>query len=326
MPEAPQFVTLFIIFCHMLIDVMRIGITGVGIDVRNAEVLDIIKAVKASGNTYEMIYPELMELEIGTGKGIGTYQALPRPSGSGSERKGIEAEAVILRHIGIIRDYEQFSHRLSCVRAFELNGIRVMNSVESWLAASDKLATTMLLARHGLSVPKTISSEQMFSAYSAVKGFRHAVVKPLRSAMGFGVFRIDDPDVGMHIFSYLTNVSKPIYTQEFLEKRHGGDYRIIVVGGNAIGAEFRKAKTWKSNIAQGAVPKAARLNDELRELAIKSTEVLGLEYAGIDIAETKAGYFVLEANPTIAWRGFIRVTHVNPARHIVRHLLGLARR
>ncbi len=305
---------------------LKIGITGTSIDIKNAEVRDLARYIRGSGNSVEMIYPELMELEIESrSASIGTYQSLPRPSGSGSERKHIGAEAVILRHIGIVRDYEQFLHRLWCVRGFELNGISVMNTVMSWLMASDKLATILLLARKGIPVPETRSSEQMFSAYDAVKNFGTAVIKPLRSAMGFGVFKVDDKDVGMHIFSYLTNANKPMYVQRYLKKKGGGDYRIVVVGGAVIGAEFRKGRDWKSNIAQGAVPRAVKIGSELSELAIRSTEALGLEYAGIDIAETREGYFVLEANPTLSWSAFRKVTHVNPARHIVGRLLEISR-
>lgn len=83
------------------------------------------------------------------------------------------------------------------------------------------------------------------------------VVKPLRSAMGgYGVAKIDDADEAMHFFSFLTNISKPILIQKYMEKAGGGgDYRVVVVNGQAIGAEFRRGGTgWKSNVAQGATP------------------------------------------------------------------------
>jgi SSU ribosomal protein S6P modification protein len=144
--------------------------------------------------------------------------------------------------------------------------------------------------------------------------------------MGFGVFQVDDADVAMHIFSYLVNLNKPIYVQRYLDKVGNGDYRVVVVGNEVIGAEFRRGVSWKSNVAQGAKPEPAKVTSELRELALKSIEVLGLDYGGVDIAETKDGYFILEINPTMSWQGFKRATGINPAVHIVNYLVSKLRR
>jgi glutathione synthase/RimK-type ligase-like ATP-grasp enzyme len=50
-------------------------------------------------------------------------------------------------------------------------------------------------------------------------------------------------------------------------------------------------------------------------------EVLGLDYGGVDIAETKEGYHILEVNPTMSWQGFKQATGINPADYIVDYLL-----
>ncbi len=142
--------------------------------------------------------------------------------------------------------------------------------------------------------------------------------------MGFGVFQVDDADVAMYIFSYLTNLNKPMYVQRFLDKVGNGDYRVVVVGNEVIGAEFRRGGvTWKSNVAQGARPEPAKVTNELSELALKAIEVLGLDYGGgVDIAETRDGYFILEVNPTMSWQGFKRATGINPpAKYIVNYLI-----
>ncbi len=242
-----------------------------------------------------------------------------------TKEKRIDVDAAVLRSIGIVKDYEQFSQRIWAIRSIEMNDIYVSNNIFSYIAASDKLGTLMQLARSGIPVPPTLSSESFFSGYGAVKEFKTAVVKPLRSGKGLGIFKVEDPDVAMHMFSYFTNLSKPIYVQKFLEKVGGGDYRIIVVGDEVIGAEFRKSSSWKSNISQGAKGMPAKLNSELRELAIKSTKAMKLDYAGIDIAQTKDGYFVLETNTTIGWQTFKQVTKVNPAKYIIADLIKKAK-
>lgn len=279
------------------------------------ESADLAAAIQKQGHNPVNIFIDTVGISISKGG----------PRIFDSSRKPIEVQCAILRSLGIIKDYEQFSHRIWVARSLELSGVTVMNSVISWLAASDKLAALSFLSSKGLPVPDTISSENFMIGYDATKAFKSVVVKPLRSAMGYGIFKLDDPDIAMHTFSYLVNLNKPVYVQKYLEKKGDGDYRVIVVGKEAIGAEFRKGATWKSNIAQGAKAKAVKMDNEMRELSIKAAEALGLDYVGVDIADTKEGYKILETNPSIGWQAFKEATKINPAEHIVRHLLSKAR-
>ena len=297
---------------------MEIGVISSSEGYSNEELRDLKKAISKSGAEYINI--NLSESFVRIEKGA---VAVMHTDGGKAER--ITPEAAVMRSIGIIRDYEQFSHRLWLAQAMELNGMTISNKIASWVSASDKLGTLIILSKHKIPVPDTTSSENFFHGYAAVRKYADTVIKPLRSGKGIGVFRISDPDAAMHIFSYFTNLSKPIYVQRFLEKKGSGDFRVVVVNGEVIGAEFRKAKSWKSNVAQGAEPRKAHINAEMREIAIKATGALKLDYAGIDIADTKDGYYVLEANPTISWSGFRRVTGVNPAPYIIKNLISKAR-
>ena len=224
----------------------------------------------------------------------------------------------------MFRDYEQFSSRLWSVRAIQQSGVYVMNEITAWLLASDKLASFTTLAKAKLPVPHTFISEDMFSSYSAAKSMDEVVIKRLTGAMGYGVFRVKC-DFAMHVFSYFNNMSKPIYMQEYLEKKGGGDYRVVVVGGKVLGAEFRKGKDWKSNIAQGGKPTPAKPDKEMAEIAVKATETLKLDYAGIDIADTKEGYMILDTNPTMSWQGFKQVNKVDVAEALIKHLIKKAK-
>ncbi len=284
-----------------------------------SELEDLRAAIKNAGCKPINIEIDSIAVKINKGKVV-PYQIL-----SPSKEKRIEPDCAVLRHIGYIKDYEQFSQRIWSVKAIEMNGIYVANNIKSWLQASDKLGALMELAKHGLPVPDTISSENLFAGYNSVKEFKSSVIKPLRSGAGFGVFKVDDPDVAMHIFSYFINLSKPIYVQKFLNKKGNGDYRVIVVGDEVIGAEFRKGTSWKSNVTQGAKAKAAKPDAQMKEIAIKAAQAMKLDYVGVDIADTKDGYYVLETNPTIAWATFKQVTKVNPARHIIAHIIKKAR-
>lgn len=285
------------------------------VEFNQPDLADLEQAIRELGHNVKRVYVNMASVSVGKG-GIFVHQAVGR-----GVREVVKIDGGVLRHLGLIRDFEQLLHRVWVVRALEYTGAYVVNSPLSWLIASDKLAALMELAKAGLPVPDTEVSENMFMAYDAVRRFGEAVVKELRGSMGYGVFKVNDPDVAMHIFSYLLNINKPMYVQRFLEKIGGGDYRVVVVGGQVVGAIFRRGIGWKSNVAQGAVPEAVRPSKELAELAVKACEVLKLGYAGVDIAETKDGYYILELNPSMSWQGFKAATGINPAYHIVRHVI-----
>lgn len=235
--------------------------------------------------------------------------------------KKVEVDGAFLRHLGMFKDYEQFSSRLWSVRAMEQSGVYVMNEITAWMLASDKFASSTTLAKAGLPIPHTFVTEDMMGAYSAAKSMDEAVIKRVTGSMGYGVFRVKGEDFAMHVFSYFSSMSKPIYMQEYLEKKGGGDYRVVVVGGKVLGAEFRKGKDWKSNIAQGGKPMPAKVDKELSEIALKATEKLSLDYAGIDIADTKEGYMILDTNPTMSWQGFKKVNKVDVAKALIEYLI-----
>lgn len=300
---------------YLKMGIMKIGIIRpYDLEYNPPEIEELESSIKRAGHKPSRIYINRLGVSLSR-NGVRVLQTM-----QDGEGKVIDVDGALLRHIGVVRDYEQMSERLWTIKALEDNGAYVMNRVMPWLIASDKLASLSVLARNGMSIPESFSTEELFIAYEAAKRLGRTVVKPLRGAMGFGVFKADNADIAMHAFSSFTNMSKPIYLQRYLDKK-GGDYRVVVVGGEVVGAEFRKSDGWKSNISQGATPMATRIDGEMREMAVRATELLGLDYAGIDIAETKDGYFILETNPTMSWRGIKRVSKTNIAAKIVAQLL-----
>ncbi|MEZ0319443.1 MAG: RimK family alpha-L-glutamate ligase [Pyrobaculum sp.] len=294
---------------------MQIGIVRpYEVEFNPGDVADLEEAIRKRGHVPVRLYVDMFEVGIGP-LGVKVRQAVGR--GAPVE---VDVAGAVLRHLGIFRDFEQFLYRIWAVKALEESGVYVMNPVLQWAVAGDKMAALMKLAKAGLPVPPTVVTENMFVGYRAVADFKKAVVKQMRGAMGYGVFLVEDPDVALHVFSMLVNINKPIYVQKYLEKG-SGDYRVVVVGGGAIGAEYRKGGGWKTNIAQGASPQPAQLTPELAELAVKAVEVLGLDYGGVDIAETKDGFYILEVNPTMSWQGFKTATGINPAEHIIDYLV-----
>jgi ribosomal protein S6--L-glutamate ligase len=73
--------------------------------------------------------------------------------------------------------------------------------------------------------------------------------------------------------------------QEYIAEAKGCDIRCLVVGNEVVAAIERRAKEgdFRSNLHRGGMASVAQISDEEREMAIKATQTLGLDVAGVDI-------------------------------------------
>jgi glutathione synthase/RimK-type ligase-like ATP-grasp enzyme len=62
------------------------------------------------------------------------------------------------------------------------------------------------------------------------------------------------------------------------------------------------------------------MDEELEWLALRATEVLGLELSGVDVVRGGRGYSVIEVNSAPGFEGFERATGVNTAAEIMRYV------
>ncbi|MDK6028453.1 RimK family alpha-L-glutamate ligase [Ignisphaera sp. 4213-co] len=246
-----------------------------------------------------------------------------------STLKPFDVNAIILRDLGVATTVETYLRRVDLFKHMELLGIPVVNPVESYVTARDKYLSLCLLSKAGIPVPKTIVVEDHYAAIKAVEMFSKAVIKPLIGSLGFGVIKVDNPDLAYTIGKTLTQIKQPIYVQEFIDKPNR-DIRILVVGDEIVIAYYRiqiNPENWKTNIAQGAVAKPIeKIDKELEEYSFKVLDVLKLHYAGIDFGETKNGYVIFEVNASPQWRGIQKVTGINPAKNIVKYVMRLAKK
>ena len=82
----------------------------------------------------------------------------------------------------------------------------------------------------------------------------------------------------------------------------------------AHGSEFR------SNFHLGGSVSIVELSEEQREIAIRSTETLGLELAGVDMLESERGPLVLEVNSSPGLEGIEGATKLNVAEKVAKRL------
>jgi ribosomal protein S6--L-glutamate ligase len=229
----------------------------------------------------------------------------------------------VLRALGRFPLFETLLKRVAVMKQLLDQGVPVVNHPYTLLLARDKYTSLRLLASRGLPVPKTVVTEDPYEALHLVEQWGKAVIKPLAGTMGLGSFMVSDVDTAYRVLELIASLRQPIYVQEYVEKKGNRDIRVFVVGDMVVAAAYRIARpgTWKTNVAQGARTEPAKIPPEVEELAIKAARALGLCYAGVDIAETSEGsYVIFEVNASPLWRGLYGATGVDPSDYIVSFL------
>lgn len=234
----------------------------------------------------------------------------------------------IIRGIGLRLRLETFMRRIGLLEALEQH-VPLINKPDAIMVARDKWRSLVELLKHGLPVPETIITENPFSAKRFVEKHGKAVFKPLMGSLGLGSTLVADPDIAFHITRTMFNLNLPSYYQVYIEKP-GYDFRVFVVGDQVIGAMKRYGISWKTNISQGARGEKISEKDypEVYHLGLKAAKALGLDYAGIDIVYDSFNdkYYIIEVNAFPQWKGLKAATGVDPAVHIIRHLVNIIKR
>lgn len=215
---------------------------------------------------------------------------------------------------------EQIVFRMDALHRLENLGIRTLNPSASIERCADKFYTCSLLEDARIPVPRTVVAEKRKDARKAFKEFGDVVVKPLFGSLGTGMLRIGEEDLAYRVFSALEFGRNIYYIQEFIPHKNR-DVRAFVLNGEVLASMERRGEGWKTNIAKGGEAKACELSPELEEMSVKAAEVLGCEYAGVDIVESEGKTCVVEVNAIPGWKGLQSVASVNIAEKIVNFLI-----
>ncbi len=239
-----------------------------------------------------------------------------------------DMDGVIVRTVGFGTG-DQITFRISLLEHFEDAGIYVMNPAYSFRRATDKYATLTALHKAGIRVPRTFVGENLEAAVNFAREVGDVVIKPLIGARGLGSIRANHSELTYRALKFIHQLGQVLYVQE-LVKKPNRDIRAFVIGGQMVGAMYRYVPEgedeWRTNIHGGGEAEPAHLGDEYVECAIRTAEVLRLDYTGIDIIESPDGPCVIEANAAPSWSALSRVTGKDIAGMIVDRLVTQARR
>ncbi|KTG08576.1 ATP-dependent carboxylate-amine ligase [Haloprofundus marisrubri] len=203
--------------------------------------------------------------------------------------------------------------------ATTFNRVRPMlNEPGAVLTAIHKFATAATLADWNIQVPDALLALSNDRLNQGRQKFGDVgVYKTAIGTHGGGTWKVDltepvNPKVG----------NRQAFLQELIERdsdRHR-DLRVYVVGEEIVGAMHRYAPEgdWRTNVALGGDVQNATetMPEEAAETALYAAEVIGLDYAGVDLVEGNDGWYVLEVNPTAGFKGLYKATGKSPAPHI----------
>jgi RimK family alpha-L-glutamate ligase len=199
---------------------------------------------------------------------------------------------------------EQVIFRMDALHVLVDQGVRCVNTPRAIERTIDKSWAGAVLALAGVPTPPTIVCERYDDAMQAFDELGgDVVVKPLFGAMGNGIARVEDRDVAHRVFRALEIERGVYYVQRTVFAAGRRDVRALVVAGEIAGAMERVTDSWRANVARGARPRAAALNQDERSLALAAAAAVEADVAGVDLLIGPEGEaFVLEVNGIPGWQ------------------------
>jgi len=210
----------------------------------------------------------------------------------------------------------------TAIRIFERFGVPCVNRSAVIDACSDKLATSLALARDGVATPRTMVAVGVESALAAIEEMGYpCVLKPTVGSWGRLLARVNDRDAAEAILEHkatLGSVSHSVfYIQEYVNKPMR-DLRVFMAGDEALCGISRASEHWITNTARGGKASVYSVDAETQELCRRASRAVGGGILAIDLLECpERGLLVSEINHTMEFRNSIEPTGVNIPGRII---------
>lgn len=201
-----------------------------------------------------------------------------------------------------------------------------MNRSIAITRARDKLRSTQLLVKAGVSIPKTVFSRNATDIDSLIEeiGGMPAIIKLARGTHGNGVVLAETKKAAKSVLQafYLTNSDGTnVLLQEFIRESAGVDIRAFVVGSQVVASMKRQSldDDFRSNLHKGGEGASVKLTDAERKMCVKAAKAMGLTVAGVDFMRSSRGALVLEVNASPGF-GIEKITRRNVAGKIIEYI------
>lgn len=210
------------------------------------------------------------------------------------------------------------------VRQFEQMDIFCGNSSAGISNSRDKLRCLQILSRHHIGIPKTTFVRDKKDVIPAIErvGGAPVVIKLIEGTQGIGVLLADTIKSAEAIIELLQSQKQNVLVQKFVAESKGRDIRAFVVGDQVVAAMRRVAQgqEFRSNVHRGGRTEAVELDPAFQETAVRSSQIMGLRVAGVDMLESKDGPQVMEVNSSPGLEGIETCTQLDVAGAIVDYM------
>ncbi len=249
-------------------------------------------------------------------------------------KKGIESELFTNAELLMMEKLPEgnkcifYDKDISLGMRFELSGTRLFNNIGAIELCGDKCRSNEILKDlpqpETLVYPKTFFPDEVFfskySQYVAEKLSLPVVAKLADGSQGREVFLLETVES-------ITEFQRRYFSQahlyqRFISESKGKDIRVFVIGDDVYASMLRSnPNDFRSNIAIGGTAVKYDINNDIKELCISATRIMGLDFAGLDILLGKDGEpYICEVNSNALFTALSQVCNVNIAEGIAAHV------
>ncbi len=210
-------------------------------------------------------------------------------------------------------------------------GYPVFNSSRAIEICDDKSLTHLTLMKHNIPMPRTVIAPFTFAniGYTNYNFLKDAadllgfpmIVKESFGSFGQQVYLINDEK---ELIDKVKEIGpKPMLFQQFINSSFGRDIRLQIVGKQVVAAMYRYSEQgdFRANLCIGGRMKKYQPTKEQLDLALYCSEIIGLDFAGVDLLfDEEDRPLFCEINSNAHFKNIYDCTGVNAAELILEHI------
>ncbi len=212
----------------------------------------------------------------------------------------------------------------------EKMGFKLFNSAKSIEICDNKCLTHQILANNNIPMPKTVIAPMIYTGLDIIDYSNYEyiieeigfpmIIKEAYGSFGAQVYLVSNKEEMIDKIKELR--WKPFIFQEFIRSSYGRDLRINIVGDKYAASMIRKSKNdFRANISAGGKMYKYRPSKEEIQLAIEAANIIGADFAGVDLLFDENGKpIVCEVNSNAHMKNIYDCTGIDVAKLIIDHI------